>query len=67
MPLFLKKLQIQNLIQSPEEKKTFSVNVFANVLFKYNLMSFAGDVLGPYFNVSSEIDTGSSTRETFNF
>ena len=30
-------------------------------------MSFAGDVLGPYFNVSSEIDTGSSTRETFNF
>ena len=30
-------------------------------------MSLAGNVLGPYFNVSSEIDTGSSTRETFNF
>ena len=46
---------------------SISVNVFADVIFKYNLMSLTGDELGPYFNVSSEIDTGSSTRETFTF
>lgn len=82
MPLFWKnyKFKIESRVLKKKKKKkktknnnnkdyfvSLSVNVFADVLFKYNLMSLAGNVLGPYFNVSSEIDTGSSTRETFNF